>query len=130
MTRTETIKRIRGLRETITRHQYLYHTLDAPEISDSAFDALVHELADLENKFPDLAAPDSPSQRVGSEPLKQFEKVQHVSRMNSLNDAFSKEDVEKWLTRLANLDIKNITEFYCDLKMDGLAVELKYTDGV
>ncbi len=130
MNKIQAIKRIEKLRSIISHHQYLYHTLDAPEISDSAFDALVHELNDLENKFPDLALSDSPTQRVGGQPLKEFKKVEHISRMNSLNDAFSQEDIQKWLDRLANLDIKNIPEFYCDLKMDGLAVELKYVDGV
>ena len=130
MTKSEARARVKKLRQTINHHRYQYHALDAPEISDAAFDALVHELADLENKFPEFAEPNSPTQRVGSEPLKQFQKVEHISRMNSLNDAFSREDVEKWLERMANLDIKNIPEFYCDLKMDGLAVELKYVDGV
>ncbi|MBP9822190.1 MAG: NAD-dependent DNA ligase LigA [Candidatus Pacebacteria bacterium] len=128
MTKPETKERIEKLRTLINHHQHLYHTLDAPEISDASFDALVHELADLEAKFPDLAT-DSPNQRVGSTPLKQFNKVQHISRMNSLNDAFSIEDIQKWLERLSNLGIKEISGFYCDLKMDGLAVELKYVDG-
>ena len=130
MTKSETKERIEKLRSLIAHHQNLYHTLDAPEISDAVFDALVHKLASLEKKFPDLAKPDSPTQRVGGQPLKQFQKVQHVSRMYSLNDAFSQEDVREWLGRLANLDVKNIPEFYCDLKMDGLAVELKYVNGV
>ncbi len=130
MNKTEARKRIEKLRESIIRHQYLYHTLDQPEISDAAFDALVHELTDLEKSFPEFVAPDSPTQRVGGQPLKQFEKVAHPVRMNSLNDAFSSEDVGKWLTRLSNLEIGTIPEFYCDLKMDGLAVELKYVDGV
>lgn len=130
MNKSEAKERIKKLRSLINHHQYLYHTLDAPEISDTSFDALVHELVALEKEFPDLITADSPSQRVGSQPLKQFQKVEHVSRMYSLNDAFSQEDVQKWLERLANLDIKDIPEFYCDLKMDGLAVELKYIDGV
>ncbi len=130
MTKSEAKERIQKLRALISRHQHLYHSLDEPEISDAAFDTLVHELADLEHQYPDLATLDSPSQHVGATPLKQFKKVQHVSRMNSLNDAFSKEDVEKWLERLGNLGLKNIPEFFCDLKMDGLAVELKYVDGI
>ena len=129
MNKSQTQERIQKLRSLISHHQHLYHTLDAPEISDATFDALVHELADLEKRFPDLVKPDSPTQRIGSQPLKQFQKVQHISRMYSLNDAFSQEDVQKWLDRLANLDIKSIPEFYCDLKMDGLAVELKYVNG-
>ncbi len=130
MNKAEVRERINKLRESITHHQHLYHTLDQPEISDAAFDALVHELAALEKDFPDLASPDSPTQHVGGQPLQQFEKVAHPVRMNSLNDAFSPEDIQKWLKRLENLDIGQISEFYCDLKMDGLAVELKYVDGV
>ena len=130
MTKSEAKERIRKLRSLISHHQHLYHTLDAPEISDASFDTLVHKLTDLEKDFPELATPDSPSQRIGGRPLKQFQKVQHISRMYSLNDAFLQEDVQKWLTRLANLGIKNIPEFYCDLKMDGLAVELKYVNGI
>ncbi len=129
MNKSEAKERITKLRSLISHHQYLYHTLDAPEISDAAYDSLVHELANLEKEFPDLAGTNSPTQRVGGQPLKQFQKVQHVARMFSLNDAFSQEDVEKWLERLANLDIKQVSEFLCDLKMDGLAVELKYVDG-
>lgn len=130
MNKSEAKERIRKLRSLISHHQHLYHTLDAPEISDAAFDALVHELADLEKEFPDLAMPNSPTQRVGGKPLKQFQKVEHISRMYSLNDAFSQEDVQKWVERLANLGIQDIPDFYCDLKMDGLAVELKYVDGL
>ncbi len=130
MTPIEAKERVKKLRQVINHHRHQYHTLDVPEISDAAFDALVHELAGLEKEFPDLAKPNSPTQQVGGQPLKQFGKVQHISRMNSLNDAFSPEDVQKWLERLANLGIKDIPEFYCDLKMDGLAVELKYLAGV
>ncbi len=130
MNKSEAKERIKKLRSLISHHQHLYHTLDTPEISDSAFDTLIHELNDLESEFPELAKSDSPTQRVGSAPLKEFKKVQHISRMYSLNDAFSREDIDKWLERLRNLDIKDIPEFYCDLKMDGLAVELKYVNGV
>lgn len=130
MTKSEASERAKKLRSLISHHQHLYHTLDEPEISDAAFDALIHELAALEKKFPEFATKDSPTQRVGAAPLKQFEKVEHISRMYSLNDAFSEEDIQKWITRLANLGIRDIPDFYCDLKMDGLAVELKYTDGI
>lgn len=130
MNKTEAKARVKKLRELILHHQYQYHTLDAPEISDAAYDTLVHELQDLEHQFPELATADSPTQRVGGEPLKEFKKVEHAARMYSLNDAFSFEDLEKWLERLNNLGLTEIKEFYCDLKMDGLAVELKYSDGL
>ena len=129
MNKSEAKERIQKLRSLISHHQHLYHTLDKSEISDSAFDTLMHELVALEKEFPDLVKPNSPTERVGGAPLKEFLKVEHVSRMNSLNDTFSFKDVEKWLERLSNLGVKDIPEFYCDLKMDGLAVELKYTDG-
>ncbi|MEK7507617.1 MAG: NAD-dependent DNA ligase LigA [Patescibacteria group bacterium] len=137
--------RIEHLKKLINRHRYLYHVLDAQEISVEALDSLKKELFDLETQFPDLITPDSPTQRVGGEPLKEFKKVEHVTRMNSLNDAFSREDVISWIDRLGNyLKISNlkpvrtdirpggsqISNFYCDLKMDGLAVELVYRSGV
>ena len=129
MNKSETKKRIDKLQKLINHHRRLYHTLDEPEISDTAFDALVHELADLEKEFPELMTPTSPTGKVGAQPLKQFQKVEHISRMYSLNDAFSEEDVRKWLEKLDNLGVHDIPKFYCDLKMDGLAVELKYVDG-
>lgn len=130
MNKQEAKKRIAKLREAIDRHRYQYHVLDKQEISDEALDSLKKELFDLEEAFPDLVTPDSPTQRVGGKPLKVFSKVTHPQRMYSLNDAFSEEDISKWLERLAKVGLKGIREFYCDLKMDGLAVELKYVDGV
>lgn len=134
---TQAQERIKKLRETINRHRYLYHVLDKQEIPDTALDSLKKELFDLEQRYPDLITPDSPTQRIGGEPLKQFKKVIHKdsdnkeSRMNSLNDAFSETDMEEWLGRLEKyLGTKNIGEFYCDLKMDGLAMELVYDDGI
>ncbi len=124
-------ERIRHLREVINHHRYLYHVLDLQEISDEALDSLKKELFDLEGQFPDLVTPDSPTQRVGGEPLKEFKKVVHATRMNSLNDAFSKEDMVAWISRLTNfLGGERAAEFYCDLKMDGLAVELVYRGGI
>jgi len=138
--------RIEHLKKTINHHRYLYHVLDRQEISDEALDSLKKELSDLEGQFPDLVTPDSPTQRVGGEPLKEFKKVEHITRMNSLNDAFSKEDMRAWIERLQNYlgqgskvppearlakgGMGQGLGFYCDLKMDGLAVELVYRKGV
>ena len=130
--------RIAKLKELISHHRYLYHVLDKEEISPEALDSLKKELFDLEQKFPEFVTPDSPTQRIGGEPLKEFQKITHGTRMNSLNDAFSEQDVRDWLTRLENYLKKpvkhssnsNIQTFYCDLKMDGLAVELIYEDGI
>lgn len=130
MTKGKAKLRIQKLKEAINKHRHLYHVEDRQEISDDALDSLKKELFDLEQEFPDLVTPDSPTQRVGGKPLEAFKKVSHPKRMNSLNDAFSEEDISKWIERLGNIGIKNIPEFYCDLKMDGLAVELKYVDGV
>jgi DNA ligase (NAD+) len=130
-------RRIEKLRREIDRYRYAYHVLDRSLISESALDSLKKELADLEAEHPDLVTPDSPTQRVGGAPLQKFAKVVHrdahgrEARMLSLNDAFSESDVRAWLERLDNyLGRPAPREFYCDLKMDGLAVELVYQDGV
>lgn len=131
--------RIAKLRDEINRYRYAYHVLDREEISAAALDSLKKELFDLEQKFPELITPDSPTQRVGGESLKEFKKVTHPEpRMISLNDAFSEQDLRDWQTRLENylgyhLDHRtSIIEhlYYCDLKMDGLAIELIYENGV
>jgi DNA ligase (NAD+) len=129
-------KRIEKLREAINRHRYLYHVLDTAEISDAALDSLKKELFDLELQHPELVTPDSPTQRVAGAILKGFKKVERKDRpMNSLNDAFSKDDVRDWLTRLEKYLASQghgsfAHEFYCDVKMDGLAIELIYENGV
>ncbi|HZZ99525.1 MAG TPA: NAD-dependent DNA ligase LigA, partial [Candidatus Paceibacterota bacterium] len=123
------------LRKLIEHHNYQYHVLDEPEISDEAFNALNRELLDLEKEFPDLVTPDSPTRRVGGQALKAFEKIEHVANgqaapMLSLNDAFSSEDLNDWLGRLEKNLGHEPKEFYADLKMDGLAIELVYLNGV
>ena len=130
MTEESAEERIAHLSETIRHHRYLYHVLDRQEISEAALDSLKRELADLERKFPNLILPDSPTQRVGGEPLAAFRKVRHESRMNSLNDAFSEQDVADWLSRLENHLGYLPEEWYGDLKMDGFAVELIYENGL
>jgi DNA ligase (NAD+) len=134
MSKEEAKKRIEKLRRVIDHHRYLYHVLDKQEISDSALDSLKKELFDLENQYPDLITPDSPTQRVVGEPLKGFAKVKHPGRMISLNDAFSEDDMRDWKSRLdnfltADIGYKYTGDFYCDLKMDGLAIELEYIEG-
>ena len=139
LTKTKAESRIKKLREEINRYRYAYHVEDKSLISDAALDSLKKELFDLEQKFPELVTPDSPTQRVGGKPLKEFKKVEHAEpRMTSLNDAFSEDDVRDWLSRLENYlgfsllkpKTSNLSPvFYCDLKMDGLAVELVYENG-
>lgn len=130
MKKSEAKERIEKLKKEINHHRYLYHVLDREEISAAALDSLKYELATLEEAYPDLITPDSPTQRVGGKPLAKFAKITHGKRMNSLNDAFSKEDVADWVRRNEKILEKTISGFYCDLKMDGLAVELVYRNGI
>lgn len=119
------------MKEEINRDRYAYHVLNKSLISDAALDSLKKELFDLENQYPDLITSDSPTQRVGGKPLKEFKKVRHEEAMLSFNDAFSREDVQAWLERLENyLGRKVEQEFYVELKIDGLAIELVYENGV
>ena len=133
MNKQEVKQRIEKLKETINHHRYLYHVLDKQEISDSALDSLKKELFDLEQEFPDLITADSPTQRIGGKPLKEFKKVKHLQRMTSFNDAFSKEDMQDWQERFMKLlseKEKQEINFYCELKIDGLAIELIYKNGI
>ena len=133
MDKQEVKNRINKLREAINYHRYLYHVQDNQEISDSALDSLKKELFDLEQQYPDLITADSPTQRVGGKPLKEFKKVKHLQRMISFNDAFSKQDMEDWQERFMKLvpeGQKNKINYYCELKIDGLAIELIYKNGV
>jgi DNA ligase (NAD+) len=133
MNKPEAKKRIEKLREVINHHRYLYHVLDKQEISDSALDSLKEELFNLEQKYPEFITPDSPTQRVEGLPLKKFEKVRHSQSMLSFNDAFSEEDMKDWEERIKKLLIQEeIGEinYFCELKFDGLAIELIYKKGV
>ncbi len=130
MDKQAAIQRIAQLRKEINYHRYQYHVLDRQEISDAALDSLKHELQQLEQQFPELVAPDSPTQRVGGEPLKEFKKVRHRQRMLSLNDIFSVEELQEWRDRLMKLlPASTSLEYFCELKMDGLAISLLYRDG-
>ena len=124
-------ERIIQLKKIIGKYRYERLTLNKEVISPEAEDALKKELFDLEQEFPEFVTPDSPTQRVGGEPLKQFKKVRHDERMLSFNDAFSKEDVNDWLGRLSNFLGRKINgPFYAELKIDGLAIELVYENGI
>lgn len=121
--------RYEELKKILNTYSYEYHVLDAPSASDAVYDGLMRELKALEEAEPELVSVDSPTQRVGDKPLEGFEKVQHSSRMLSLNDVFSKADVEAWITRTDKLAPGRKHEFYANLKMDGLACALIYEDG-
>lgn len=129
---TEDIRaRIDKLRDLLRYHSYRYHTLDQPEITDAEYDALMHELRALEAQHPELITPDSPTQRVGSEPLEEFIKVRHPHPMTSLTDAFSIEEVHEWLARVQRLlPAGTPLEFDVEPKVDGLAVAITYENGL
>jgi DNA ligase (NAD+) len=123
-------ERIEELRRLIRYHNYRYHTLGSPVISDTEFDALMRRLGELEAEHPELVTADSPTQRVGGEPLPGFAKVQHPHPMTSLADAFSPEEVAAWLRRVRRLlpDDADVA-FVVEPKIDGLAVALTYEEG-
>ena len=130
MERKEAGNRINQLRSLIDRHNYLYFVENIPEIGDGQYDKLMSELRGLENSFPGLIANQSPTQRVGAEPLIGFSEISHEIPMLSLSNAFSDDDLTAWYHRLyAMLDDTNF-EMACELKYDGLAVSLRYENGL
>jgi DNA ligase (NAD+) len=126
--RAEAKLRVEELRERINYHSYRYHVLDEPEVADAEYDALVRELSSLEEEFPELITPDSPTQRVGSTPLDLFAPVHHRARMLSLDNAFSREELEAWAARVERT-IGSGARYVCELKIDGVAVALTYEIG-
>lgn len=123
--------RIIKLRELINDYRYHYHVLNESIMSEAAADSLKHELSQLEEQFPDLITPDSPSQRVAGEPLPGFKQLQHISRMLSLNDVFDEQEMLAWETRILKLLPESTKlEYFADIKMDGLACALIYQDGL
>lgn len=130
MIKQEVVDRIKKLKKEINYHRHLYHVLDKQEVSDFALDSLKKELFDLEQKYPELITFDSPTQRVGGKPLAKFEKFRHSSPMLSFNDAFSKEDMIDWEQRIKKfISAKSEINYYCELKIDGLAIEMVYRKG-
>ncbi len=130
MTKAQAAERIEKLRESIQKYRYQYHVLDALEISESALDSLKHELFTLEQQFPELITPNSPTQRVAGTALPKFKKITHQRPMLSMEDAFSFAEVEAWATRIQKLHDGEIPSWYAMLKIDGLAVSLVYENGI
>ena len=130
MTHRQPEQRIKELRQLLNEYSYQYHVLDAPTVEDAVYDSLFQELKELEKTNPELVSSDSPTQRVGNELLGGFQKIEHSSRMLSLNDVFNREDVEAWVVRMDKLLPDKKHEFFADIKMDGLACALVYQDGV
>ena len=145
MTKSQAKQRIEKLKQLIDKYRYSRHVLDKELVPIEVEDSLKKELFDLEQKFPEFITPDSPTQRVGGKPLEKFAKVRHPQPMLSFNDAFSEKDMEDWLDRLARflgIDLpkndlarqsfaeQKLGGFYCEPKLDGLAIELIYEKGI
>lgn len=128
--KTNDLDRIKKLRDIIDNYRYHYHVLDESIMSESAADSLKHELSLLEDKYPESITPDSPTQRVAGQPLPGFSQVKHSSRMLSLNDVFSEDEVQSWIKRINKLSNNYDIELFADIKMDGLACSLIYQDGI
>lgn len=123
-------ERAAELRHLLSTYSYEYHVLDAPTVSDAIYDGLMRELKSIEAEHPELITTDSPTQRVGSELLGGFQKVQHRTRMLSLNDVFDASEVEAWVRRMDKVLPGARHEYFADIKMDGLACALIYEDGL
>jgi DNA ligase (NAD+) len=129
MDRQAAEQRVKELHELLNRYNYEYHVLDNPSIPDAEYDRLMQELIQLEEQYPELKTPDSPSQRVGGEPLDMFEKVTHRTPMLSLGNAFNEQDLRDFDRRVRQMVGDNVS-YVCELKIDGLAVSLRYENGV
>ncbi|KIH77941.1 DNA ligase (NAD+) [Geoalkalibacter ferrihydriticus] len=130
MNRSDAQTRHRQLCRQIEHHNYLYYVLDQPEVSDAEYDRLMRELLDLERDFPDLATPESPTQRVGAQPLDKFEPAPHSLPMLSLENALGEAEWREFDARVRRfLADEAEVEYVCEMKLDGVAVELVYHQG-
>lgn len=130
-TTTEIEQRIKKLREDIHYHNYRYYILDSPVISDAEYDQLMRELIELEEKYPYLITSDSPTQRVGAAPLEKFGTVRHTLPMLSLENAFGEAEARDFDQRIKRfLRMDGLIDYVAEPKMDGLAIEIVYEDGV
>lgn len=128
MERQSAEKRVQELHETLNQYNYEYHVLDKPSVPDSEYDQRLRELIELEDQFPNLKSPDSPTQRVGGAILDFFEKVEHRTPMLSLGNAFNEQDLRDFDRRVRQA-VGDDFSYVCELKIDGLAVSLRYEDG-
>ncbi|MFA5035347.1 MAG: NAD-dependent DNA ligase LigA, partial [Candidatus Margulisiibacteriota bacterium] len=121
MSKEEAKKKIEKLRQVIHHHDNLYYVQDAPEIADSEYDQLFRQLVELEKEYPDLVTPDSPTQRVGGEPLKEFKTYHHKKPLLSLDNAMNLEELDDFDRRVRDALGEEKIEYVAELKMDGLA---------
>lgn len=122
-------QRMKKLSDQINELRYRYHVLDDPSVTDEIYDSLTRELLELEAKYPQFKDPDSPTMRVGGQPLEKFEKVEHKQRMLSLNDAFNEQEVADWEERLQKILPDAKLNYFSEVKFDGLAISLRYEKG-
>ena len=123
----ETKQRVADLRRKIRHHDYLYYVKNRPKLSDADYDHLVQELASLEEKFPDLVTPDSPTQRVGAQPVEDFRTIKHTAPLLSLEATQQEEDIRRFAERAQR--VCRETDYVLEEKFDGLSVELVYRHG-
>ena len=124
------LKKIEKLRRDLHKHDYLYYVLAEPEISDEKYDELMRELQELELKYPELITADTPTQRVGGKPTKEFPTVTHSVPMLSLSNTYSEEDILDFHRRITSLLPGEQLRYTCELKFDGVSLSLKYVNGV
>ncbi len=130
MTAQKAKERHAELVEEIRRHDHAYYVLAQPSISDQQYDRLYHELLDLEKEFQDLITPDSPSQRVGGEPIKAFKPVQHIRPMLSLDNTYSQEELREFVNRVQRILPNEKLDWVVEPKVDGVAINLRYEKGI
>jgi DNA ligase (NAD+) len=130
VTREAAAARARLLREEISHHNWRYYALDTPEIADAAYDALVRELLAIEEAYPELVTPDSPTQRVGAPPSSAFAPVTHGQRMYSLDNAMDLDELDAWLERIERERAGRAGGYLCELKIDGSSIALTYQNGM
>ena len=127
--RAQAAARAAELRHELDYHAYRYYMLDAPEITDAAFDKMLVELQEIEATYPDLVTPDSYTQRVGGYVSEQFTPVTHMARMYSMDDAMDLDELDAWLQRAEDALGAGSVTYTCELKIDGLGVALTYQNG-
>jgi len=130
MTLNEAKTRHAQLVDEIRQHDHAYYVLAQPSITDQDYDRLYRQLLDLEKEFPDLITPDSPSQRVGGQPLKAFKPIQHLKPMLSLDNTYSQEELREFVNRVQRILPNEKLDWVVEPKVDGLAINLRYEKGV
>src|SRR5258708_2993977 len=130
MTLSEAKTRHGRLIKEISQHDHAYYVLAQPSISDQDYDRLYHQLLDLEKQFPELITPDSPSQRIGGQPLKAFKPVKHLVPMLSLDNTYSQEELRQFVNRVQRILPNETLDWMVEPKVDGVAINLRYENGV